>query len=226
MKNAADNTGHRSRLREKFLYGGGRALHKYEKLELLLTYCIPRRDVKPLAKQLLNHFGSFQNLLNASLAELVAIKGINTRTACMIIMLKDLCSVYLEEKMYSAPLINNASTAVNFAKMKIGGSRKEVFMIIFLNGRNNLLGYECIMNGTVDHTYIYPRELVSMCLNYNAVAIIIIHNHPSGICIPSAEDMTVTKQIQKSLTPINIKLQDHIIVSASDYYSMANAGKL
>ena len=222
----ADNSGHRKRLREKFLYGGGRALHKYEKLELLLTYCIPRRDVKPLAKKLLNHFGSVQNLMNASVKELTDFNGITERTACMILMLKDLCCTYLEEEMLAKPLIKNVTAAINFAKMKIGGSKKESFMLIFLDSRNCILGYECVQNGTVDHTFMYPRELVSMCINYNAVGVILIHNHPSGLCMPSKEDFDMTIQIKKTLTPIQITLHDHIIVSASDFYSMLNAGKL
>ena len=217
----ANNSGHRKRLRDRFLHGGGRALQKYEKLELLLTYCIPRRDVKPLAKTLLNHFGSIQNLMNASLDDLTEIPGISENSSGLIMLIRELCSIYLEEELLSLPCIEDTVQVVNFARMKIGGASKESFMLIFLNSSQKILHYECCPEGTVNHTHVYMRELISMCIKYNAISLIIVHNHPSGLCIPSHDDLRFNIEVKKALTTVDIKFLDHIIVSGANFHSMA-----
>ena len=220
------NSGHRKRLRSKFLHGNGKALHDYEKLELLLTYSIPRRDVKPLAKQLLIRFGSIQNIMNATVEELTEIKGISENSAALILLVKELCTVYLEEKLIGKNIIRNLSDAVNFARMKIGGYHKETYMVILLDARNGIIHYECFTQGTINHTTIYTREIIELALKHHAASIILIHNHPTGIVMPSAEDLNATVKIIKALKPMDIELFDHIIVSASDFYSMAAKGDL
>lgn len=215
------NSGHRKRLREKFLYGGGRALYDYEKLELLLTYCIPRRDVKPLAKTLINHFGSIRELMNAPIEELTSIPGISENSGTLFILLKEFCTIYLEEKLLEKPLFENTSDVINFARMKIGGNPRETYMILCLNARNRLINYECFQEGDVDKTVLYCKTLAQLVLKHNAVSVIIIHNHPSGICIPSENDLKATVRITKALSAIDIILLDHIIVSSSDFHSMA-----
>ena len=215
-----NNSGHRKRLREKLVYGGGRALFNYEKLELLLSYSIPRRDVKPLAKTLMNKFESVQNIMNASFEELTAVPGIGENTASLIMLVHELCCTYLEEKSAKKDFIIHPDAAVDFARMKIGGSPKEIYMLVFLKSRNQIISYECLQKGTIDRTTVYTRELVECCLKHKAASIILIHNHPSGLCIPSAEDLALTLKITKALQPVNIKLCDHIIVSPTDFHSM------
>lgn len=219
--NQNGSSGHRKRLRDKFLHGGGRALYDYEKLELLLTYCIPRRDVKPLAKALLNKFESFNNLMNASIDEITSVSGISENSAALILLVKELCGIYLEEKMNSRPTLETLDHVVNFARMKIGGSRNEAYMVLCLNARNHLTHYECFQHGSVDRTLVDSREMVKIALKQNASAIVIIHNHPSGICLPSENDLRGNLKIVQALNAINVKLYDHIIVSGTDYYSMA-----
>ncbi len=221
-----NNSGHRKRLREKLVYGGGRALFDYEKLELLLSYSIPRRDVKPLAKQLLNKFESIQNIMTASIEELTSVPGIGENSASLIMLVHELCCTYLEEKSINKCILANTSEAVNFARMKIGGSSKEIYMLIFLDARNRIMSYECLQKGTIDRTAIYSRELVECCLKHKAVSIVLIHNHPSGLCMPSPEDLAVTLRISRILQPIGIKLYDHIIVSTADFHSMAANGEI
>lgn len=215
------NSGHRKRLRDRFLYGGGRSLHLYEKLELLLSYSIPRRDVKPIAKDLLNRFGTLHNIMNASVAELCEIKGISENSAGLILLTFDLCSSCLEERMMQKDVIISTSSAVDFARMKIGGCSKEILMIIFLNARNQILDYKCFEHGTVDHTVIYPREVLELCLQKKAASVIFLHNHPSGDCLPSADDMKMTVLVKKALLTVGIKFHDHIIVCSDSFHSMA-----
>lgn len=220
------NSGHRKRLREKFVFGSGRALFDYEKLELLLSYSIPRRDVKPLAKALMLHFGSFQNLMNASMEELTSVKGIGENSATLIMLVHELCCTYLEEKSLKKDFMLNPTDAVNFARMKIGGCSKEIYMVIFLNAQNQIISYECVQKGTINRTAIYSRELVECCLRHKAVSIVIVHNHPSGFAMPSTDDLSVTLKLTKALQLINVKLYDHIIVTAAEFYSMASHGEL
>ena len=158
------NSGHRKRLRDKFLHGGGRDLYKYEKLELLLTYSIPRRDVKPLAKSLLNKFESLGGLMNASPEEITEIPGVGENSAALILLVKELCTAYLEEKLYNKPLMQHTGEVANFARMKIGGNSNETYMILYLNSRNYLLNYECLQIGTIDRTMLYSRSMIEHVL--------------------------------------------------------------
>ena len=214
------NTGHRKRLRERFLTRGGDSLQKYEKLELLLTYAIPRRDVKPITKTLLNKFDTLQNLMNASVEEITSVSGISENSAALIMLVKELCNTYLEEKLPDRPILDCAQTIVNFARMKIGGAPKETYMMIFLNSRNQMINYQCFPYGTSDRTTVYLRELVELCIRNKAVSVVMIHNHPSGLCMPSAEDLNITLRISRTFSSLGIKLYDHIIVSADSYHSM------
>ncbi len=220
------NTGHRKRLRSRLLHQGGGSLQKYEKLELLLTYAIPRRDVKPLAKQLLNKFETFQNLMNAAPEELCSIPGISENSAALIMLIRELCSTYLEEKLPSRDIMKCTQEVVNFARMKIGGQPKEIFMLIFLNSRNQVLNYKCYPHGTINHTTVYTREIVENCLANKAVSVIMLHNHPSGLCLPSEEDNKTTTRLVRALTAVGISLLDHIIITGDSYHSMFSNNEL
>lgn len=215
------NAGHRKRLRQRFLNLGGDNLQKYEKLELLLTYAIPRRDVKPVAKTLLNKFETFQKLMNASAEEISSVDGVGENSAALILLVRELCATYLEEKLPKRFTLNNLGDVINFARMKIGGRPKETYMIIFLDSRNQLINYKCFPFGTVNRAIVFSRELVELCISSKAVSIIMIHNHPSGLCLPSEEDLKTTLKIFKAVSTIEIKLLDHIIISTDSYHSMA-----
>ena len=220
------NTGHRKRLRERFLTRGGDSLQKYEKLELLLTYAIPCRDVKPIAKALLNKFDTLQNLMNASVEEITSVAGISENSAALILLVKELCATYLEEKLPERPILDSAEEVANFARMKIGGAPKETYMMIFLNSRNQIINYQCFPHGTIDRTTVYLRELVELCLKNKATSFIMVHNHPSGLCIPSTEDLNITLRISRTFASLGIKLHDHIIVSSDSCHSMLEKNEL
>lgn len=220
--NPSSNTGHRQRLRSKFLKSGTDSLHDYELLELLLTYAIPRRDVKPIAKELLNKFDNIQGVFDAPIDQLTAMDGIGENVASLIYLIKGLGAKYLEDKAKDYHFLSNISDAIKFVRMKIGGDSKETFMIIYLGSQNQMLNYDCFASGTIDRTNVYRREIVELCLKNRAVSIILGHNHPSGFCTPSPEDLLVTKNIKQALKLIDVRVHDHIIVSSMSSYSMAS----
>jgi len=217
--------GHRQRLRERFLRAGLDGLQDYEALELLLTYAIPRRDVKPLAKDLLETYGSLEKLLDAVPAELLDNHGVGPTAATLVLLIKALCAKYLEQKARDVDVLDSTAKVVNFLRMKLGGGKKETFMVLFLNSWNHLLEFQTFA-GTVDRAAVYPREVAEKCLLVRATSVIIAHNHPSGICMPSEGDLATTRRIQEALATIDVRLVDHIIVTPTAHLSLRGCGKL
>jgi len=213
-------SGHRARLRERFLRTGVAGLHDYEVMELLLMYAIPRRDVKPLAKELLAHFGSLPKVIDATVEELTAFPGIGENAAGLILLLKQVCGQYLEQQIRTVDVLDSASKVINYLKMKLGGSKKEIFMVLFLDSRCQLIGSEQFA-GTVDRANVYTREVAEKCLLCRASSVILAHNHPTGVCEPSAEDRLLTHKLKTALSALGISIHDHIIVCTSSYYSMS-----
>lgn len=212
--------GHRARLREKFLNGGLKALHDYEALELLLTFVIPRRDVKPIAKALLFRFKELHAVFEASPRELQEVKGIGENAAILFVFLRELCTGYLESKALGTDFVNSPESVINYARMKIGTEQNEFFMALYLNTKNNVIDYDC-QEGTINRAAVYPRNILRRCLDIHAAAIILVHNHPSGLCDPSPADRRLTDSIKKAVETVEIKLLDHIIVSQAGYSSFA-----
>ena len=213
------NAGHRSRLRRRFLNNGLGIFYDHEVLELLLTYAIPRRDVKPLAKDLINRFGSLEAVFDATEYELSAVPGMGENSTSLILLMKGLGARYLQQKIAGIDLFKNTEAVADFIRMKIGGAPKETMMVIYLNSHNHLLGYNCIP-GTVDRATIFRREIMEQCIIHRATGIIIAHNHPSGVCLPSNEDLTLTRKIRDAATANDIRFIDHIIVTPSSWRSL------
>ena len=218
--------GHRERLRNKYVSAGLESLHDYEAVELLLTYAIPLRDVKPLAKALIAKFEDAAGILDASMEELCQIKGISRNSAALISLVKDICSLYLAQKMKDKDALSSPEAVRNFARMKLGGLRNEAFMVIYLNTKNHVNDYEISNEGTVDQAVVYPRNIIKKALATNASGLILIHNHPSGICEPSSDDIKITNSIKDAVKTLNIRLIDHVIVGKSGYYSFIEEGLL
>ncbi len=212
--------GHRERLRKKYLQTVISSLHDYEQLELLLTFVIPRKDVKPVAKNLLKTFKSFSRVFDASPEELRSVDGIGENAAILIKLIKDACGKYLEDKAVRTDIVSNPAAVIDFVRMALGGLQNETFMIIYLNVKNHVIDYET-SHGTVDYAAVYPRNIVQGALRRNASAIIMVHNHPSGQCDPSKEDIALTATVKAACKTISINLLDHIIVGKSGYTSMA-----
>jgi len=207
-----DNTGHRQRLRERFARAGLNGLQDYEAIELLLSYAIMRRDVKPLAKELLRDFGSLAELMDAPMEKLIDEHGMGPSSALLIKLMKEMCAQYLEQRARAVDVIRDCRQAEDFVRMKLGGGSRETMMTIFLNAHNHIISYD-LNPGTVNHASIYVRELVKRAMLCNATGVIIAHNHPSGVCIASPEDIRLTSEIRTALNTVGIKLYDHFIVT-------------
>jgi DNA repair protein RadC len=221
-----DLKGHRERLRQRFINSGIDGLHDYEAVELLLTFVIPRRDVKPLAKQLLSHFKGFSELFDATYEELCEVPGIGDSAAVLFCTIKQICGCYLDNKMCGMDVVSSPKAALDFARMKIGGSHDESFMVIFLNTKNHVINWEIISKGTVDHAVIYPRNIIRRALSHNATGMIFYHNHPSGVCEPSQEDIDLTEGIKNAADAVHIRVLDHVIVGRKGYTSFVERGLL
>ncbi len=220
-KNDADENsraGHRRRLRERFLRGGLKALQDYEAVELLLTFGIPRRDVKPLAKELIARFGSLNRLLDADGSELLEA-GLGVPSAVLILLSKQLCAGYLEQRARVVEELPSQPELVDFLRMKIGGGKKESLMVLFLNARHALIDYQ-ITPGTVDRAAVYSREVAERALLARASAVVLAHNHPSGCCTATREDYLLTQGLEEALGVFGIKLLDHLIVAPAAWKSI------
>lgn len=221
-----DYLGHRERLRRRFLLGGGRDMPDYELLELLLTIAIPRRDVKPLAKELIRKFGSFAEVVNAPLEELMLVKGVKENTAAVLRIVRE-CSVrssWQSLKGTDAPVISDFDAMVDYCRSAMAYQMVEEFRIIFLNSKLYVIGEEIQQRGTVDQVAIHPREVIKSAMMHGASAMIWVHNHPSGIVTPSKADMEITKRIKEAAEAVSIRLFDHLIISKSSVYSFHNQG--
>lgn len=221
-----DYLGHRERLRRRFLLGGGRDMPDYELLELLLTIAIPRRDVKPLAKELIRKFGSFAEVVNAPLEELMLVKGVKENTAAVLRIVRE-CSVrssWQSLKGTDAPVISDFDAMVDYCRSAMAYQMVEEFRIIFLNSKLYVIGEEIQQRGTVDQVAIHPREVIKSAMMHGASAMILVHNHPSGIVTPSKADMEITKRIKEAAEAVSIRLFDHLIISKSSVYSFPNQG--
>lgn len=212
-------SGHRDRLRERFATAGGDALPDYELLELVLMRSIPRRDVKPLAKELITRFGSFPEVVGASEERLVEVKGIGTETARDLKILEAAAKRVAKGAIGERTLLLSWKDVIAYCRAAMAFNNREEFRILFLNKRNRLIADEVQGTGTVDHVPVYIREVVRRALELSATAIILVHNHPSGDPTPSTADIRMTLDIQKAAKPLGITLHDHIIIGREGHAS-------
>ena len=216
--------GHRERLRNKLLTYGGETLADYELLELILMMALPRCDVKPLAKTLLNHFGSFASVMNASPEELMKVKGIKETTAAAIKTIPAACERMLKQEIINTPALTSFDKIKDYCFLKLAHKHNERFHILFLNLKYHLIATEEHQHGTINHTPVYPREILSRALALNASAVILVHNHPSGDPKPSEADIKLTDELRKILKVSDIIVYDHIIIGGQGIYSFRQNG--
>jgi DNA repair protein RadC len=219
MQEAPDYIEHRKRLREKFLKAGAEGFHDYELLELLLTFAIPRVDVKPPAKALMKRFGTLNAVLDASQIELQSVSGMGPTSAVLIRLVKELFSEYLAERMEGKDALSSPLAVVDFARVKLAGLPHEAFMVIYLNVKNRVIDHEVLQEGTVDRAIVYPREIIKAALAHKATGLILSHNHPSGDPEPSQEDKHLTRSVTEAARTVEIRVLDHIIVGKNGYFS-------
>lgn len=218
------NQGHRARLRERFTKVQTDGLHEYEVLELLLTYAIPRRDVKPIAKNLIDRFGTLASVLDAAPTELEQTTSIGPASSTLIALVKETCALYLARRMERRDLLTSPERVINFARLKLAGLPHEAFMAIFLSTQNELIGHEIVNEGTIDQVAVYPRRIVEKALARHAAGLIIVHNHPSGYVDPSDEDKRLTRTLKDAAQLLDIRVLDHIIVGKAGTFSFLERG--
>jgi len=219
-----DHKDHRKRLRKKYHAVGIDAFHDYEALELLLTYAIPRGDVKPVAKSLLRSFGSIKDIIDADMADLEKVRGVGFASAVALKLLKDLCALYLKQQAMEKPQITCTSELVNYCKAALGGMKDEQFRVIYLNAQNRIIDDESIQEGIVNQAVVYPRKVLENALKRKASAIILLHNHPSGNVRPSDADIRLTRTIQETAKVLDILVHDHIIIGENRFFSFREEG--
>lgn len=210
--------GHRLRLKQKLLRTT-EGLADYELLEVLLFSAIPRKDVKPLAKHLLIHFGNLSNLINADKEKLLLVEGMNENICCSLYLIRELIKRILKHKIVKQNVISSWDSLLDYLKSSMTSLKIEQFRILFLNKKNVLIAEEIIGIGTIDQAPVYPREIVKRALFHEAGAIILVHNHPSGSSKPSKADIELTSKIIETCNSVNINVHDHVIIAGNDYYS-------
>jgi DNA repair protein RadC len=218
--------GHRQRLRDRFMASGGKGMPDYEILELLLSQAIPRADVKPIAKDLLDRFGSLGEVLSAAPDKLGEIKGIGEAAAVALKVVQAAGLRLSRQQIMNTDAIGSWDQLLDYCKAAMGYEKVEQLRILFLDRKNVLIADEVQQQGTIDHTPLYPREVVKRALDLNASAIILVHNHPSGDPTPSRGDIDMTKRVQEAAEKLGITLHDHIVIGKNDHASFRSMGLL
>ena len=212
--------GHRERLRERFYSAGPDALSDYELLEMALFPALLRRDTKPLAKALLKEFGSFAEVIHAPVARLRDVDGIGEASINQIKLLAAAASRIAKGEIKRKIALSSWNDVIDYCRSGMAFSDKEQFRLLFLDKRNQLIADEIQQTGTVDHTPVYPREVIKRALELSATALILVHNHPSGDPTPSQADIRMTKAIVDIAKPLGISVHDHMIVGKNGHASL------
>ena len=229
--NEKDSQGHRERIKEKFLKNGIDGFAEYEILELLLTYCIPRKDTKPIAKELLNKFKSLDNVFKADFDKLSAIDGLGKNSIAFLKLIGDLPSIIYKDELKNKKLvdketlkISNKDILLKYLRNKIGYEEIEKFYVLYLSSSNEVIEFEENSVGTLDRSSVYPREIYKKIINLNAKSIILAHNHPSDNITPSKCDIELTNEMAKGLKNFGALLIEHIIITKNSYFSFLEEG--
>ncbi len=217
---------HRQRLRSRFMAGGAAAMPDYELLELILFRAIPRQDVKPLARLLLETFGDFNRVVSAPAERLRSVKGVGEAVVQELKIVEAAAHRLARAKVLHRPVLSSWNQLLDYCRTSMAHRETEQFRVLYLDRKNVLIADEEQAKGTVDHVPVYPREVVKRALELNASALILVHNHPSGDPTPSQADITVTGQIHDAAQVMGIVLHDHLIIGKSCDLSFRSEGYL
>lgn len=217
---------HRKRLRERFMTGGAAAIPDYEMLELVLFRAIPRQDVKPLARRLLDTFGDFNRVLAAPPARLTQVQGVGDAVVQELKIVEAAAHRMVRARVLQKQVISGWDAVLDYCHTTMAHRETEQFRVLFLDRKNVLIADEEQARGTVDHVPVYPREVVKRALELNASALILVHNHPSGDPTPSESDIAMTQQVEDAAQALGLVLHDHLIVGKSSELSFRAAGYL
>jgi DNA repair protein RadC len=218
--------GHRERLRARFLKGGPDAMPDYELLELTLFAAIPRRDTKPLAKALLKRFGSFAEVIAAPCERLLEIEGVGESVANQLKIVEAAALRLAKTKVMGRPALSSWAALLDYCTAAMARSEKEEFRVLFLDRKNHLIADEVQNRGTVDHTPVYPREIIKRALELGASSIILVHNHPSGDPTPSKADIAMTREIVAAAKALSLAVHDHLVIGRGGHASFKSLGLL
>jgi len=216
--------GHRKRLREKFIKSGIAGFHDYEIVELLLTLGTPRKDCKQQAKAAIKKFKTLRGVLEAPLEKLQEIKGIGPHNAFGIKLVQEVAREFLKEKILQKPICKSSKEVFDYLYHSMRDLKKEIFKVIFLDGKNQIIDIEDLFEGTLNISSVYPREIIKSAIKYHAASLIFVHNHPSGSPEPSLSDKEITKDLIAASNTMQIKVLDHIIIGENRYFSFADEG--
>jgi DNA repair protein RadC len=217
---AAHYHGHRERLRKRFLEAGDESLADYELIELILFRAIPRRDVKPLAKELVKKFGSFAEVVSAPPARLKEVEGVSAAVAAEFKIVEASARRFAKGVVKKRRALGSWSEVIDYCRTAMAFEDHEEFRVLFLDKKNGLIADEAQGIGTVDHTPVYPREVVKRALELAASAVLLVHNHPSGDPTPSTQDVKMTLDIIAIAAPLGVTVHDHIIVGRQGHASL------
>jgi DNA repair protein radc len=216
--------GHRKRLRERFIISGLSGFHDYEIVELLLTLGTPRKDCKEQAKEALRNFKTLRGVLEAPVDELQGIEGIGPHSAFGIKLVQEVAREFLKEKILEKPICESSKEIFDYLYHSMRDLKKEVFKVIFLDGKNRIIEIEDLFEGTLNTSSVYPREIIKNAIRNNALSLIFVHNHPSGDPKPSQSDKDITRDLVFAGNLLQIKALDHIIIGDNRYFSFADEG--
>jgi DNA repair protein RadC len=225
-KDETGPAGHRERLRERFAKGGADAMPDYELLELTLFAALPRRDTKPLAKTLLARFGSFAEVIAAPRARLLEVKGVGESVANHLKIVEAAAHRLAKTRIINRPALSSWTALLDYCTAAMARSQNEEFRVLFLDRKNVLIADEVQNRGTVDHTPVYPREIIKRALELSASAIILVHNHPSGDPTPSKADIAMTREVAGAAKALGITVHDHLVIGRGGHASFKSLGLL
>ena len=224
MDKISSPQGHYSRLRQRFLSAGIDGFLDYEVVELLLKLADNRRDQKITAKLLLNTFKSLRGVLEASPEQLKKIKGIGDANIFGLKLVQSVARRYLKEQIIGENYIQSSENVLDYLRHNLRDRGREVFLVVLLNGRNQVLDIVELFEGTLTTSAVYPREVIKLILEKDAAAVIFVHNHPSGNPNPSKDDQNLTQKLKAACATIDVQLHDHLIIAGNEYTSMADKG--
>jgi DNA repair protein RadC len=217
-------TGHRERLRQRFLDGGFERFSDEEVVEFLLTLGTPRGDVKSSARRALKDFGSFSAVLSAPIEKLTEIKGIGPKNALYLKFVHQVAGRYLKDRAEGKPFFGSSQAVFDYLFHSMRDLKREIFKVLFLNRKNELIYDQDMFFGTLTGSAVYPREILTLALERKAAGLVFVHNHPSGEPAPSPEDRKLTRDLIWAARLLSIQVIDHIIIGHNRYYSFADQG--
>ena len=224
MAEKKSSEGHRQRLRDKFLNSSLEGFHDYEIIELLLTLGTPRKDCKQSAKEALMKFGTLKAVLEADAVDLKTVRGIGDKNVFGLKIAQAVARRYLADRVVDKDFIRSSKEVLEYLQHNLRDKNREVFMVIYLNGRNQIIKMEEVFEGTLSKSAVYPREVVKRALDNEAAALVFVHNHPSGNPNPSKEDLTITNKLKEASQSIDVVVHDHLIIAGNEVYSFTDHG--